>query len=277
MKIRALSVVFGLWFTLMPQLVWADATISLGNVSGDAGTNVVVPITLTSNPQNIVAINFTINFDSDKLEYISTARTDILTTAGKELEAHSPQSGQLRVVIYGINQNMISDGVIGNITFSIKSDASVGDITLDLDNLASCTGDANSVTSTAVDAAVTCASGGSGVVSSGGSGCFIATAAFGSPFERHVKTLSEFRDQYLLKSAVGRGFVNIYYRLSPPVAHFLCEHSIARVSVKFVLVIVSEIVYVLMYIPPAVFHVCLIFMLIGLGFAVTRLLQSPNN
>ena len=38
-------------------------------------------------------------------------------------------------------------------------------------------------------------------------GCFIATAAFGSPLEQHVVTLRHFRDQVFLQSDVGRAFV----------------------------------------------------------------------
>ena len=68
----------------------------------------------------------------------------------------------------------------------------------------------------------------------GGSGCFIATAAYGSSWEPHVVTLRQFRDEYLLKNKLGTKFVETYYRFSPPMADYIAEHdnlrSVARIG-----------------------------------------------
>ncbi|MDY6880465.1 MAG: fibronectin type III domain-containing protein [Thermodesulfobacteriota bacterium] len=72
-------------------------------------------------------------------------------------------------------------------------------------------------------------SGGSG---SGGGGCFIATAAFGSPMEPQVFLLRQFRDQYLLSNGPGRAFVHAYYRYSPPLADLIGDHGLARKMVR---------------------------------------------
>ncbi len=63
---------------------------------------------------------------------------------------------------------------------------------------------------------------------SGGGGCFIATAAFGSPIERHVQILKEFRDVYLLNSNLGRSFVNAYYKYSPPIAAIITRNDVLK-------------------------------------------------
>jgi hypothetical protein len=65
----------------------------------------------------------------------------------------------------------------------------------------------------------------------GGGGCFIATAAYGSYMEPHVKALRDFRDRVLLTNNIGRSFVELYYTYSPSVADFIAKHtSLQRVA-----------------------------------------------
>jgi hypothetical protein len=51
--------------------------------------------------------------------------------------------------------------------------------------------------------------------------CFIATAAYGTPMVDDVQVLREFRDEYMLTNLAGEALVDIYYRVSPPVAEFI--------------------------------------------------------
>jgi isopenicillin-N N-acyltransferase like protein len=58
----------------------------------------------------------------------------------------------------------------------------------------------------------------------GGVGCFIATAAYGTPMAPQTQILRDFRDQYLLTNPLGQAFVSLYYSISPPMANFIIEH-----------------------------------------------------
>jgi len=107
-----------------------------------------------------------------------------------------------------------------------------------------------------VDPGGIAASGGSsytvtGSSSGGSSGCFIATAAFGSKFEKHVRLLRRFRDLYLMPFKIGRAFVKTYYRYSPPVAEFISDHDILRAIVRWSLIPMIGLSWMLLHIGAA--------------------------
>lgn len=67
---------------------------------------------------------------------------------------------------------------------------------------------------------------------SGSSGCFIATAAYGSYLDPHVTAFRKFRDDHFLTNAAGRVFVKTCYALSPPVADFIGRHESPRLMTR---------------------------------------------
>lgn len=52
-------------------------------------------------------------------------------------------------------------------------------------------------------------------------GCYIATAVYGSYDAPEVMALRRFRDETLKKSVLGRLFIRVYYKFSPPIAERL--------------------------------------------------------
>jgi len=63
-------------------------------------------------------------------------------------------------------------------------------------------------------------------------GCFIATAAYGSPLAPQVQHLRTFRDRFLMPYSLGQWFVDLYYRYSPPLAETLRQHDDLRAVVR---------------------------------------------
>ncbi|MFZ3223132.1 MAG: CFI-box-CTERM domain-containing protein [Rugosibacter sp.] len=71
---------------------------------------------------------------------------------------------------------------------------------------------------------------------SGSKSCFVATACFGSPDTEIVVTLRRYRESVLKKSTVGRFSIYWYYKLSPPIANFIANHSYIKEIVQRALV-----------------------------------------
>ena len=64
------------------------------------------------------------------------------------------------------------------------------------------------------------------------SGCFIATAVYGTPLAPEINTLRDFRDNILLSSKTGEKFVCFYYRFSPPIANFISKHRLLKICIR---------------------------------------------
>jgi len=53
------------------------------------------------------------------------------------------------------------------------------------------------------------------------SGCFIATACYDSYDSPELHILRNYRDEILANSTLGRIFIDLYYKISPPIAEVI--------------------------------------------------------
>jgi len=81
--------------------------------------------------------------------------------------------------------------------------------------------------------------------------CFIATAAYGTPMAGEIQVLREFRDEYLLTNPLGQALVDLYYRVSPPMAEFITEHPSLKPIVRAGLVSAVAMSTVAVHTTPA--------------------------
>ena len=65
--------------------------------------------------------------------------------------------------------------------------------------------------------------------------CFIATAAYGTPYAPQVQSLRRFRDKFLLPKSSGRLFVRVYNRFSPFFASTIAKSKSAQKFTKMVI------------------------------------------
>jgi hypothetical protein len=101
--------------------------------------------------------------------------------------------------------------------------------------------------------------------SGGNGGCFIATAAYGSPMAKDVVLLQEFRDNILTNNSVGKMFVRFYYKFSPPIANYIGGSEGLRFVVRCSLV---PFVYGVKY--PKTFVFALILTIIAITWKINR-------
>jgi len=64
-------------------------------------------------------------------------------------------------------------------------------------------------------------------------GCFIATAAYGTPMATEIDTLRDFRDKTLDPNALGKHLVKLYYRVSPTLANAIARSEGMKALVRF--------------------------------------------
>lgn len=74
-----------------------------------------------------------------------------------------------------------------------------------------------------------------GLAQRSGGGCFIATAAYGTPIADEINTLRRFRNDGLQPNRLGRHLVTLYYDVSPRLARVIAQSEGMRAFIRLVL------------------------------------------
>jgi PKD repeat protein len=130
-------------FALMPIFVESSNGASLnlvnpstGNpatqdpVTVGPGNTLTVNILLTSGSDSVAGTGNDIAFDTSIFSSPSATAGQVATDAGKFIATTAPSSGVFRVSIVGFNTNVIADGVVAVVTFTVATDATPGTYTL---------------------------------------------------------------------------------------------------------------------------------------------------
>jgi len=97
--------------------------------------------------------------------------------------------------------------------------------------------------------------------------CFIATAVYGEDGDA-TNILREFRDKYLLTNPVGKALVDLYYRVSPPIAQFLTEQPALQPIVRAMLLPAVALGTIAVNTSPAAQITILVLLLVSVAMAV---------
>ncbi len=102
--------------------------------------------------------------------------------------------------------------------------------------------------------------------------CFIATATYGSVFEKHVTLLRLFRDKILNQTQWGQQFIQFYYKTSPPLAQLIRNSEILKTLFKLLLTPILIFAWLSLKIGIAQATCCLLLFFLTL-FKITSMLK----
>jgi hypothetical protein len=180
-----MSVILFLVMALLGAGSASAATLTASSVSdvkpGDA--SVEVSISLANETANAVVggIQMDVEFDPSALEIASVKAGEAAAQANKTVSSNPLSDGVRRVIVAGLNQNAISDGIVVILSFNIKATAAAGAYPVLLTELQLVNPDGVQLSGDTVAGSITVAENsegegeggeGEGEGSSGNSGCF---------------------------------------------------------------------------------------------------------
>src|ERR1700674_2914742 len=120
---RVLHITCVLLLVVASQALGQQVTVSIGSGSAVSGGTVSLGVTLASSAGALpAALQWTMSYPSSVVVSVSVVEGSSATAAGKSVTCSST-AGATTCLAYGLNQNIISPGVLATATFSIFSSA----------------------------------------------------------------------------------------------------------------------------------------------------------
>lgn len=101
------------------------AELSMGSGTVSARQTVILNVNLKSAGETLTGIQFDIDYDAAVFD-VSLENGPVAEQAGKNLQSASRGAGKRRVLIIGLNQNSLSDGVVAILRVSLKGKVEAG-------------------------------------------------------------------------------------------------------------------------------------------------------
>lgn len=101
------------------------ATITMGTTTCKSGaTGVEVPVALDSaHGEEVASLQLDIIFDGDALSVADVTVGPVAAAADKNISLNTLEPGKVRVLVLGLNGNVIEDGVIANLLLDVSAGA----------------------------------------------------------------------------------------------------------------------------------------------------------
>jgi uncharacterized protein (TIGR03437 family) len=136
----------------------AAATLSAGSGSTSPGGSLEIALTFKAEGAQVTGVNFNLEYDNSAL-YITAREGAAAQAASKGLTCNEQPAGKIACAVFALNQNVIADGVLVQLSVQVKNNAS-GSYTLRLTNVAGTDASAKTVAVTGVNGSVTAGSAG---------------------------------------------------------------------------------------------------------------------
>ena len=105
---------------LMLQGALAGADLSIGSYSATAGQSVTASVSYAAQGSSVAALQFDLSYNpaAISISAASVAVGPASTSAGKSITAVLLPNGNIRVLLFGLNQNVLQDGIV--VTFVVQ-------------------------------------------------------------------------------------------------------------------------------------------------------------